>query len=325
MNVFLSWSGKKSRAIAIAFHNWLPYVIQAAKPFISSGDIDKGKRWSEVLADKLSEVSYGIICITRENYKEPWINFEAGAISKAIDASYVSPFLFDIDPALIQGPLQQFQFTVNDKDDIFDLIRSINNRLDFKQQLTYQVLKGEFDTWWHRLEMDLKEVAEMPDAETQTGFDWLYTLDDLGRIQAIVGCKCVWFITPDPFRNALTPTIKKVIRNNIERGVSYTFIIPSSGPQNVARQGLKHLQDLKPDNFHINDKTAAEDFLKVAVTDYVIMNAESDEVEVFVELPSSNGYWLKVDDKAAMGFVMRFRELATAGDSEPSPIGTVRS
>jgi hypothetical protein len=312
MNVFLSWSGKKSREIAIAFHNWLPYVIQAAKPFISSGDIDKGKRWNDVLAERLSTVSYGIICITRENYKEPWINFEAGAISKAIDTSYVSPFLFDIDPALIQGPLQQFQITVNDKDDIFDLIRSINNRLEPEQQVTYDVLKGEFDTWWHKLQKDLKDIAEKPDAETQTGFDWLYTLDDLGRIQAQEGCRCIWFITPDPFRNALNPNIKNVIRNNIERDVSYTFIIPSSGHQNVATQGLKHLQDLKPDKVRINDKTAAEDFLKVAVTDYVLMNAESDELEVLVELPSSNGYWLKVDDKAAMGFFMRFRELAAA-------------
>src|SRR5262249_38283677 len=140
MKVFLSWSGRKSREIATAFHDWLPYVIQTVKPFISTGDIDKGKRWSEVLASELDEVAYGIIFITQDNFKEPWINFEAGAISKAINVSYVSPFLFDVVPSRILGPLQQFQFTVNDREDIFNLLRSINNRLGDEQQLTYEIL-----------------------------------------------------------------------------------------------------------------------------------------------------------------------------------------
>jgi hypothetical protein len=313
MKVFLSWSGTKSQAVATAFHDWLPYVIQDAKPFISTGDIDKGKRWSEVLAKELSEVAYGIICITQDNFKEPWINFEAGAISKAIDVSYVSPFLFNLKPAQIRGPLQQFQFTIYAKEDIFNLVRSINNRLDPLHQVPYQVLSDGFEVWWPKLKCKLDEIAKIADTETQTGFDWLYTLDDLGRIQATVGCNCIWFITPDPFRNALTPNIKQVIQNNVERGVTYTFIIPSSDEQNEAKQALQHLNDLNPGKIRINDKSSEEDFLKVAVTDYLILNPESGEVEVFVELRTTSGsYWLKVDAKAAMGFVMRFRELATA-------------
>lgn len=313
MKVFLSWSGPKSQAVAVAFHDWLPYVIQNAKPFISTGDIDKGKRWSEVLAKELSEVAYGIICITQGNFKEPWINFEAGAISKAIDISYVSPFLYNVKPEQIQGPLQQFQFTVNRKDDVFNLVRSINNRLDPDLQLSYQVLNDEFEAWWPNLECKLAQIEGIADSETQTGFDWLYTLDDLGRIQATVGCQCIWFITPDPFRNVLTDNIKKVIRSNIGRGVSYTFIIPSAGEPNVAKQALQHLDDANSGKIRINDKASAEAFLKVAVTDYLLLNADSGEAEVFVELRTGSGsYWLKVDDKAAIGFVMRFRALATA-------------
>ena len=115
------------------------------------------------------------------------------------------------------------------------------------------------------------------------------------------------------FRNVLTDNIKKVIRSNIARGVSYTFIIPSAGEQNVAKQTLQHLDDAKSGKIRINDKASAEAFLKVAVTDYLLLNAESGEAEVFVELRTGSGsYWLKVDDKAAIGFVMRFRALATA-------------
>src|ERR1051325_3792088 len=171
MKVFLSWSGKTSREIATAFHDWLPYVIQTAKPFISTGDIDKGKRWSEVLASELDEVAYGVICITQENFREPWINFEAGAISKAIHVSYVSPFLFNVEPSKIQGPLQQFQFTINDKEDIFNLLRSINSRLGPEQQLTYEVLRREFEVWWPEFKDKLDRIAEVAESETGTDFD----------------------------------------------------------------------------------------------------------------------------------------------------------
>lgn len=44
MKVFLSWSGERSRLVATALHEWLPQVINAVEPFISS-NIDAGARW----------------------------------------------------------------------------------------------------------------------------------------------------------------------------------------------------------------------------------------------------------------------------------------
>ena len=311
MKVFLSWSGRMSREIATAFHDWLPYVIQTVKPFISTGDIDKGRRWSEVLASELDEVAYGIIFITQDNFKEPWINFEAGAISKAINLSYVSPFLFDVVPTRIQGPLQQFQFTVNDKEDIFNLLRSINSRLGAEEQLTYEILRREFDSWWPELKSRLDKIAENVESETGTGFEWLFTADDLARIQSNNECRCIWYITPNLYRNALTETIRTAIQKNLERAATYTFIIPASDEIDMIKEGLKRVAASKPNQIRINDKTSKEEFRKLAVTDYIIMNADSNEVEVFLELPvASRGYWMKVDDEAAMGFVVRFGKLA---------------
>lgn len=152
MKVFLGWSGDLSHDVAVTLHDWLPSVIQSVKPYVSTEDIAKGARWSSVLAKELEASAFGIICVTRENSHSPWINFEAGALSKEIEKANVSPFLFDMKAAEVQGPLSQFQATVNDKNDVFRLLTSINNRQEESLRLGSAPLKRAFDVWWPKLE-----------------------------------------------------------------------------------------------------------------------------------------------------------------------------
>jgi hypothetical protein len=44
VEIFLSWSGSKSKAVAEALRIWLPKVNPAFKPWLSTADIDKGAR-----------------------------------------------------------------------------------------------------------------------------------------------------------------------------------------------------------------------------------------------------------------------------------------
>jgi hypothetical protein len=56
-----------------------------------------------------------------------------------------------------------------------------------------------------------------------------------------------------------------------------------------------------------------DDFRQVAVTDYIIVNPDTDPMAVFLELPiAARGFWIKVDDEAANSLVVRFRKLAHA-------------
>jgi hypothetical protein len=47
MEIFISWSGDLSKKIAEQLKIFLPSVIQSLKPFYSSEDISKGKRWNK--------------------------------------------------------------------------------------------------------------------------------------------------------------------------------------------------------------------------------------------------------------------------------------
>src|SRR6266403_3949719 len=96
MKVFISWSGPISNKVAVLLRDWLPSVIQAVEPYVSSEDIDKGARWSTDIAKELEAAHFGILCITPDNISAPWINFEAGALSKALDKSKVVPLLVGV-------------------------------------------------------------------------------------------------------------------------------------------------------------------------------------------------------------------------------------
>ena len=67
MKVFLSWSGDKSREVALILNEWLPNVMQWVKPFMSAEDIKKGARWSADVAKELEDTNFGIICVTPDN------------------------------------------------------------------------------------------------------------------------------------------------------------------------------------------------------------------------------------------------------------------
>lgn len=157
MKVFLSWSGEISHKVAIVFRDWLPSVIQALEPYVSSEDIDKGARWSTDIAEELENSTFGILCVTKENIETPWLNFEAGALSKSMNKSYVSPFLFDIKRSEVNGPILQFQSTIFEKEDIKKLILTLNKACG-ESLLSEERITKTFDVWYPSLEEQLKII-----------------------------------------------------------------------------------------------------------------------------------------------------------------------
>ncbi len=157
MRVFISWSGPRSHAVAETLHYWLPQVINAVQPWLSSSDIEKGARWSTDVALGLSESKVGILCVTPENVTAPWLLFEAGALSKVIAESLVCPLLIDIEPTDITGPLAQFQQSTLEKEELRKLVHTVNSALGNAARTESQ-LDDSFDVWWPKLEERLGKL-----------------------------------------------------------------------------------------------------------------------------------------------------------------------
>jgi TIR domain len=135
MKIFISWSGELSRQIAEALRSWLQYVVQATEPWISTQDIDKGSIWFSEITDQLHDTSLGIVCLTPENLKAPWILFEAGALLKGLKRNRVCTLLIDLKVSDLEEPLSKFNATMTTKEDMFKLVQTINKELGEKKSL----------------------------------------------------------------------------------------------------------------------------------------------------------------------------------------------
>jgi hypothetical protein len=147
MQVFISWSGELSESIASAIHEWLPNVMQNVRPYFTAKDIDKGARWFNDISRELGQSKIGIICVTPDSLDSSWIMFEAGAISMAVSERKICPILFGMTKEQLRGPLSQFQAIEFEKNECYELIRTINGEFG-EDALSERTLENAFEKWW---------------------------------------------------------------------------------------------------------------------------------------------------------------------------------
>jgi len=157
MKVFLSWSGDRSKALALAIYEWLPLVINAVEPWLSAADIAAGTRWNAEVSRTLGESRVGIFCLTEENLQSPWINFEAGAVAKDPSQSLACTLGLGLTPSQVKWPLAQFQAKETTKEGIFELIQSINSA-NGTPLLRTEYLFRAFEKWWPELDARIAAI-----------------------------------------------------------------------------------------------------------------------------------------------------------------------
>lgn len=178
MRIFISWSGEVSQKIALLLHSWLPTVIQEIEPFVSSQDIAKGTRGLDTIGQQLAETDFGLLVLTADNVGAPWVNFEAGALSKSLHQSHVIPILCGIREIDIQNsPLRQFQHAAVSQDEFWKVTLDINRRCE--RPLDESRLRKTFETWWPSFDEAYRSIElASPSERTKTAKG-----DNIGRIE----------------------------------------------------------------------------------------------------------------------------------------------
>ena len=184
MKVFISWSKEQSHQVALAFKEWLPSIIQTVDPYVSSEDTDKGSRWNSEIVKELEQSAYGILCVTKENMSEPWLLFEAGALSNKISNSLVCPFLFDLKQSQVKGPLEQFQSAIFEKEEVRKLVVAIN-KASSENVLKEELLNKTFEKWWPDFESKLNTLKAKQPSQMEA-VDKAQTDDVIEKVLEIV-------------------------------------------------------------------------------------------------------------------------------------------
>ncbi len=155
-NIFLSWSGTRSRWIAEFFFEELPLTIQACKPWISQRSIEKGARSLPEIGKALEGVKFGITFLTPENLSEPWILYEAGALdTKARLFTYL---VVGLEPEDVKPPLGSLQHTPALEDHTLTLLKAINKSLD--SPLTEKQVESVSVPFWTKLRERLNTLPK---------------------------------------------------------------------------------------------------------------------------------------------------------------------
>lgn len=131
--IFISWSGKNSKKIAIELKEVLEKKIFASKTlecFVSTVDIASGDDWWNKIQKELKQCKQGILCITKENIKAPWIYFEAGAMI-ARDVPTI-PILFNCNIKSLEGSpiIGKQSVDFYDQSQFLQMIYDINKSMD---------------------------------------------------------------------------------------------------------------------------------------------------------------------------------------------------
>jgi TIR domain len=134
MKLFICWSGRRGKLAALVIAEWLKEELDSCiEPVVSMG-IEKGVRWADALEQSLQDADNGLLCITQEALRSPWVNYEAGVLSRAVAGSRgadkrtgrLFTFLWGVQPSELGGPLALFQSTDGrDSGDVRSLVENL--------------------------------------------------------------------------------------------------------------------------------------------------------------------------------------------------------
>lgn len=184
MRVFLSWSGDMSKGVATRLKDWLPYVVPAVRPWMSSHDIQAGALWEHELAKSLANTDIAILVMTRHNQGAPWLLYEAGVLSAHAALKRVVPYRVDLPLSELAAPITRFQSVDANEDGTKRLVDSLNLALPPRERVGPERFATYFSMFWPRLQAALtaaQGVAARAGVRRRPAEDYLEEILELLR------------------------------------------------------------------------------------------------------------------------------------------------
>ncbi len=159
----------------------------------------------------------------------------------------------------------------------------------------------EFETILNRL----RELIPEPK------FSWLLTAAQIEGMERKTNAKDVWIVSPDLSYDTFKGKLAKAVKNNLARGVTYTFIVPDSDGIKARLPDLQRLFATHPNQLTIKPipKNTFDLFAvrHIGIEDPLGTNGAP---QVFLEIPiEQEGYWIKVAEGPAIALTGRFKAL----------------
>jgi hypothetical protein len=178
IKVFLSWSGDRAKAVAAALHEAMSTMTDLAEPFMSEIDIEAGQRSLKEIEEAIEGTRFAVVIVTPERHDSMWLNFEAGALSRAVNGeeSRVVPLLVGMEkPTDLTGPIAQFQGKLWGREGIQKLFYSLDSVIKIGQGVIDKRIPGV----WEELDSRTKEAIAAGPAPIAPRRDELDLLEEL--------------------------------------------------------------------------------------------------------------------------------------------------
>lgn len=165
--IFISWSGDNSKEIAKeikkSFENKI-FKDTGLSCFVSDVDISSGDDWWNKIKKELKKCKLGIVCITKENLKAPWIYFESGAM--VARELRVIPLLVNCGVKLLRETPIASKHMVDfyNREQFIKMVQNINNNLALTNNSNENLetlAKKEYKNLISRLAPTLKQLKAM--------------------------------------------------------------------------------------------------------------------------------------------------------------------
>jgi hypothetical protein len=176
MRLFICWSGTRGQALANLLKQRLPKLLESLDVDVSL-DIAKGARWLAKLEELLGSADAGLVCLTPEGVRSPWVHYEAGALAFGLKAKGSHPlftYLFGVDSSALRGPLTSFQSTQSTREDTRHLVASLAALIK-KMGKDPGTWEQGYDTWWKSLEEKMHRIEKLPFRKLLPDFPQLFS------------------------------------------------------------------------------------------------------------------------------------------------------